>query len=442
MKLITEQALILCLVTMFIVVLPNVAVSVYLSPEETRGASAQLKQKDNLSVTKAIKSKSRFASQAFFTIRPDLRACPSPHCGGFFVKAVNRRLTTCVDGRWAPECYVANIDWDALGGDLQIQASVVVVEGSLQVVKFEGFGRFGELVVKNAWGSATDNAPRGFYMRLADNGIRCITAPCFSTDAHVLNWRFNFTLSGFDLGGIGATDEQLEQATRAFSAGDLLVSGRFKRRPVISRNEGMVENEVVATQMFLPAAKTQAICATDEECPAGNWCRQTEEGLMACVPFVGEGVSCNGFTLPWFFERCQPGLVCDTPELIADAPGVCRTQCASNLDCNADQYCANDGLCHDDGTCDRSIDCNLEGNDFVHIECVGHGVCPEFGSQCGWQCENPACVDLKGVDFGLCDAVLGWGKIDGQCQVISGCDAEGHKLFSNEKECEAACLDI
>lgn len=37
---------------------------------------------------------------------------------------------------------------------------------------------------------------------------------------------------------------------------------------------------------------------------------------------ISLGESCNGFTLPWFYERCEPVLVCDTPEFIADAPGI------------------------------------------------------------------------------------------------------------------------
>jgi hypothetical protein len=184
-------------------------------------------------------------------------------------------------------------------------------------------------------------------------------------------------------------------------------------------------------------------CKSDEDCAADSWCRQVQsdgstDPSYACVPFVGEGARCNGFTAPWLYERCQPYLTCDTPDNVADAPGVCRASCQSNEDCKEGSYCASDKLCDDDGACEREVDCNLPGNDYAHIECVGHGVCG-FDGRCGWECKPPQCVDLFGYDFGPCDAVLGWGVIENQCSELSGCSAGDFTLFATGDECRKTC---
>jgi eight-cysteine-cluster-containing protein len=209
-------------------------------------------------------------------------------------------------------------------------------------------------------------------------------------------------------------------------------------------------------------------CQTNADCPSGSWCRQSgpdlqpavEEARAAqaegftlaprpvplpepgreCVPFVGEGQSCGGFVPPWAVQLCAPGLTCDLPNNIPDAPGVCHRPCRSNNDCAARQYCASDGLCADDGQCEQSVDCNVPGNDYLHIACVGRGVCPEFGGQCGWQCGTaPSCDDLRGIDFGPCDRFLGYAVVDGQCRPVSGCDGRGYNFFPTLERCEAQC---
>jgi len=184
-------------------------------------------------------------------------------------------------------------------------------------------------------------------------------------------------------------------------------------------------------------------CKSDADCAADAWCREvksdgTTEPSYACVPFVGEGARCNGFTLPWMYERCEPHLTCDTPDYVADAPGVCRRSCERSEDCPSGSYCASDKLCEEDGACEREVDCSLPGNDYGHIECVGHGVCSLEGA-CGWVCEAPECVDVAGFDFGPCDAVLGWGVSDGSCRELSGCSAGDFVLFGSGEECKKAC---
>lgn len=133
-------------------------------------------------------------------------------------------------------------------------------------------------------------------------------------------------------------------------------------------------------------------CKSDADCPQGSWCREAQsdskEPIYECAPFVGEGSRCEGFTPPWLFERCAPGLTCDTPDGVADATGICRKSCASDKDCKESDYCASDKLCDEDGACENADDCNLPGNAFAHIECVGRGTCGA-DYRCGWQCGTP-----------------------------------------------------
>jgi hypothetical protein len=49
------------------------------------------------------------------------------------------------------------------------------------------------------------------------------------------------------------------------------------------------------------------------------------------------------------------------------------------------------------------------------------------------------CTDLLGYDFGPCDAVLGWGVIEGVCVEVSGCEADPFTLFTSSEECTTAC---
>jgi hypothetical protein len=81
------------------------------------------------------------------------------------------------------------------------------------------------------------------------------------------------------------------------------------------------------------------------------------------------------------------------------------------------------------------------GNDYPRPLCVGFPTCPQYelGAQCGWRCGNPACIDLAEHDFGPCDAVLGWGRVNGICTAISGCSAAPFELFASEAACASAC---
>lgn len=190
------------------------------------------------------------------------------------------------------------------------------------------------------------------------------------------------------------------------------------------------------------SAEPPTNCMDGAECPASEWCRQTEDSAVGeCVPFAAEGDSCGGFVPPWFATVCAPDLECtDQSPIIADLPGKCRVPCKDDEGCGDEQYCAPQGFCRDFGACFELSDCSAASNAWAHIECVGYETC-ESGA-CGWECGDPQCQELGGVFFGFCDAVLGAAIIGGTCQEVSGCDAGGYTLFESLESCQTTCAPI
>ena len=60
----------------------------------------------------------------------------------------------------------------------------------------------------------------------------------------------------------------------------------------------------------------------------------------------------------------------------------------------------------------------------------------------GLACGHTLCDDLSvnDINFGMCDMVLGYGVVEGQCQTISGCALPpGIELFGTMQACNASC---
>ena len=118
---------------------------------------------------------------------------------------------------------------------------------------------------------------------------------------------------------------------------------------------------------------------------------------------------------------------------------VPERQCEIDADCPSTAYCASsEGVCRDDGTCLDALDCDLPGNTYARLKCIGYGTCA--GGTCGYECGNAQCRDLAGVAFGSCERLLGWAVLGGACTAMSGCGARGHTFFSSESECRASCM--
>lgn len=324
--------------------------------------------------------------QEYYEVERDTRRCASPRCGGYFVSALNRADTLCLDGSRAELCYVAEADFAALGDIMPPGRSVDLVRGTLEPLG-PASGGFGKLVAKEGWSEVGEGDAPFTYFRLADNGIRCITTPCFSVDAELLNGGSESDFSNVDFSNAGLSDKQQVEATQALTAGNLLVNGIAIPDP----GQSGIGTAIAVSQAYLPLSS--ATCVADADCGAGQWCR-AQASVSRCVPFALEGEICEGFRLPEFFERCAPGLQCDLQDPTGDLGGVCRQTCKTNADCSNEQFCAEEGLCHSDGACEVLSDCRLPGNDYPVIACVGALTCSAIGDggsgtqegRCGIDC--------------------------------------------------------
>ena len=170
----------------------------------------------------------------YFSVRPDLRKCPAPLCGGIFVQSVNHLTTRCADGKLRPECYVAEVNLAALSlppdeeGPIRdsIQNGTVLLKGQLTSKPFGPLGGPGEFETAEVWQAATDARPTGSFFRALDTGVVCIAAPCLSFQEFKLNSFAERAIVGVDLSLVGASDKQLANASKALLTADgILVAG-------------------------------------------------------------------------------------------------------------------------------------------------------------------------------------------------------------------------
>jgi len=194
----------------------------------------------------------------FFSITRDARRCMAPLCGGWWVQAVNEALTRCADGSWAEACYVATLDTSRVSGDLAEfhRTRNNLAYGRVKRQKYPDFGNLGKLVVTDAWYGAD---PGGFSSGLGpewsavwDNGIRCATFPCNSTDQEFLNTGAIGELSILDLSAVDVDQAERDLAQWLLANDLLLVAGRNVR----FINRGPVDDGValIANQIYLPLA--------------------------------------------------------------------------------------------------------------------------------------------------------------------------------------------
>jgi len=125
------------------------------------------------------------SSGLYYAVRPDLRRCVFPLCGGFWLKKLNS--TTA-------ETYVAEIDYTRAGLDAydleNLTSGVAVVRGSLAQKSYSGFGTKAVFAASAAYTASDANAaPSGTYYGLTDKNLVCAKAPCFNIDEQKLNWK-------------------------------------------------------------------------------------------------------------------------------------------------------------------------------------------------------------------------------------------------------------
>jgi hypothetical protein len=264
--------------------------------------------------------------EEYFTARPDYRKCVSPLCGGYFVKSVNKRLTPCADGTRQLECYVASISYGA--GTLDEGQSFsnrtpLLLLGNISSKEFNSFGNLGIFIAKAVYQSATQTSATERFFSIENNGIVCITSPCFSYDQNVLNSSIRtISLSNINLEKTGASADLIEQAQSRLASGEpLLASGKNHTY----KGFAGIGVEFVAQQFYLPVKPAATTCEkgyefSDGACRTPYGCKFPELELTGYGgapykdPITGEITSS-------ITKSCVKE--CVTPAFIS-GPGQCK----------------------------------------------------------------------------------------------------------------------
>jgi len=236
----------------------------------------------------------------FIVTRHDSRKCISPICGGFFVKRVNQATTVCADGSKQAECYVSSMTFGGIGLSTReesefrgsFETGKALVKARMYKQKFNGL-TLGVIKASEGWVGATGSTPDGSFYRVADNGIRCIKAPCPSTTAYGLNGAdsHNLIKVSFASTATPADQESLDRAAAAL---------------------GTTEGVMIAGGIALPKCLPTANCgpfATASE----FYLRVTRREGKGCGSWSGLGCNAGQFC-SWLAKD-----ICGA----ADAGGTC-----------------------------------------------------------------------------------------------------------------------
>jgi hypothetical protein len=218
---------------------------------------------------------------SYFELRRDVRRCAAPLCGGFFVARVNRLSTACADGTRGAECYVMDLDFSALGLSAEQIASLeatpedFLLRGELGA-EASPFGELGVLSVSEAWQGHAGVEPSGAFLRVKNEGIVCITSPCLSFSAELLDSPIvDVPIAEVDVSGIG--DDPSDAFAQLNEPDGLLVAGR----PELVRGPAGRALGIDASEYYVPLVAEGALCGTRGAavCPGGSFCDFPPESL-------------------------------------------------------------------------------------------------------------------------------------------------------------------
>ncbi len=264
----------------------------------------------------ASRADSRAENSTYYLLSPDAAMCPT--CGsGVIAKRVNRSWLV-----------VAELDLAAVELDpeelTRFQEAVLrgsaLVRGDI-VPNAAAVYPFYVLHVSEVWLPATQNAAAGRFFRVRDNGIVCITTPCFSLHRAPLNAWWHAELSSLDLLGVGADAAALLAAQQALFTSSLMVSGRVQR----SADGGV---ELSANQFFLRADGPQARTS----CGPFLSCDRETEVCRSRQP-IGPAIVYECVPVPSGCESDR-SCACAAAALCTGAFAVCRDDLGDNrIDC-------------------------------------------------------------------------------------------------------------
>lgn len=193
-----------------------------------------------------------FDPQGYFLARQDFRKCAAPLCGGIYVKPVNGQHMQCPDGQRAQrECYIGTPDWSKLGFNpfAEVSSSRLDTALVLQGKVFDDI-ELGRFVATKAAAPAGKAKRKGSFYGVENNGLVCISSPCFSFDEYLLNSKQPpQAISDIDLRDTGASEKAVEAAYQLMAEGQAVVIFGENRR---YRGFSGIGVRLVASQFYLP----------------------------------------------------------------------------------------------------------------------------------------------------------------------------------------------
>jgi hypothetical protein len=213
------------------------------------------------------------ATSTYYRIRRDVRRCASPFCGGYYVTRVNHNYTRCANGRMAAQCYVAEIQWN---NQPQVEPNHALLRGNIVPKRFRRFGNLGAFDVAESWQAAGTQPATGSFYRVRDRGIRCVTHPCLTHHAAMLNSTAHRNVAGVELSG--AADNLISEAQSLMTGVDgVLVSATTT---TVTGPAGMA-TALKASQFYLRADRAGREVSNDRP-PSKNPCKKTGCSGQVC----------------------------------------------------------------------------------------------------------------------------------------------------------------
>jgi hypothetical protein len=248
-------------------------------------------EQDDSSAEEVVKA----GAEGWFQLRPDLRRCVSPMCGGAFVSLVNETKTACIDGSKDESCYAAEVDTSALKLPDDVAAQIrgggdgVVVKAKLASKKYGNFGSLGVLKVSEAYlapktsepapenkdAAARYATPEKFYF-VHQERIMCFRAPCPQIfEEKTLNAKTVRNVGGLNLDKAAGSDEEKQ----------LVLDASFDGILVFGRNGIGKDNALYGSRVFVKASPALAL--------DGSW------GADGAVMSIGSGKGNIEFGCGW-----------------------------------------------------------------------------------------------------------------------------------------------
>ena len=239
----------------------------------------------------------------FVVTKRDFRRCISPLCGGWWVKRVNQPTTRCADGTFQEECYVATIQLSGIGLSTREEAEFRgAVETGKALIKAKTFkSKFnvhtiGTLKASEGWLGATGSAADGTFYRVADNGIRCIKAPCPSTSASALNGNDSHNLINVHLENTATPADQasLDAAARAIGTKDGILIAGGVALPKCMPTATNCGPFAIASEFYLRVTRREGQgCGFEVQsgyysCNAGQYCSWKTEDICGAADAAGK----------------------------------------------------------------------------------------------------------------------------------------------------------